>query len=171
MYPGLLERRSLFHSLPLWWRHQMETFSALLSLCEGNSPAAGNSPHKGQWRGALVFSWIWAWTSGWANNRDSGYLRHNGTHYDITVMQGKFHFRAQQVKYGSSVYYFSRNKATWDQGQAECRKWNGDLVRIDNAAEHNYLKSRITASKKTPAFFDVSTCISVKIVTTSLFFC
>ena len=32
-----------------WWRHQMETFSALLAI------SAGNSPHKGQWRGALMF--------------------------------------------------------------------------------------------------------------------
>ena len=24
-----------------WWRHQMETFSALLALCAGNSPVAG----------------------------------------------------------------------------------------------------------------------------------
>ena len=24
-----------------WWRHQMETFSALLALCEGNSPVSG----------------------------------------------------------------------------------------------------------------------------------
>ena len=24
----------------LWWRHQMETFSAFLALCEGNLPAA-----------------------------------------------------------------------------------------------------------------------------------
>ena len=24
-----------------WWRHQMETFSALLALCEGNSPVIG----------------------------------------------------------------------------------------------------------------------------------
>ena len=38
-----------------WWRHQMETFSALLALCAGNSPVPGNSPHKGQWRGALMF--------------------------------------------------------------------------------------------------------------------
>ena len=31
----------------------METFSALLALCVGNSPV--NSPHKGQWRGVLMF--------------------------------------------------------------------------------------------------------------------
>ena len=27
-----------------WWRHQMETFSALLALCVGNSPATGEFP-------------------------------------------------------------------------------------------------------------------------------
>ena len=40
-----------------WWRHQMETFSASLTLCEGNSPSPVNFPHKGQWRGALMFLW------------------------------------------------------------------------------------------------------------------
>ena len=27
-----------------WWRHQMETFSALLALCAGNSPVTGEIP-------------------------------------------------------------------------------------------------------------------------------
>ena len=27
-----------------WWRHQMETFSALLALCMGNSPVTGEFP-------------------------------------------------------------------------------------------------------------------------------
>ena len=39
-----------------WWCHEMETFSALLALCAGNSPVTGEFPHKGQWRGALMFS-------------------------------------------------------------------------------------------------------------------
>ena len=30
-----------------------------------------DSPHKGQWHGALRFSLICAWTNGWANNRDA----------------------------------------------------------------------------------------------------
>ena len=39
-----------------WWRHQIETYSALLAICAGNSPVSPvNSPHKGQWRGALMF--------------------------------------------------------------------------------------------------------------------
>ena len=27
-----------------WWRHQMETFSALLTICAGNSPVTGDFP-------------------------------------------------------------------------------------------------------------------------------
>ena len=58
-----------------WWRHQMETFSALLALCAGNSPVPVNSPHKGQWRGALMFSLICVWINGWVNHREAGDLR------------------------------------------------------------------------------------------------
>ena len=63
-----------------WWRHQMETFSTLLALY------AGNSPHKGQWRGALVISLICSRINVWINNRESGDLRSHRAHYDITVM-------------------------------------------------------------------------------------
>ena len=45
-----------------------------------------DSPHKGQWRGALMFSLICACTSGWGNNQDAGYLRRHRAHYDVTVM-------------------------------------------------------------------------------------
>ena len=27
-----------------WWRHQMETFPALLAICAGNSPVTGEFP-------------------------------------------------------------------------------------------------------------------------------
>ena len=50
----------------------------------GESPM--NSPHKGQWRGALVFSLICTWINGWVNNREAGDLRCHQTHYDVTVM-------------------------------------------------------------------------------------
>ena len=29
-----------------WWRHQMETFSALLAICAGNSPVTGELPSQ-----------------------------------------------------------------------------------------------------------------------------
>ena len=172
-----------------WWRHQMETFSALLAICAGNSPVPGefpaqmpvtrsfdvffylrlnkrlskqswgwrfetlscslwrhcndsvvihwnenvatptwlpspdtlevvkktsssaqddvikwkhfprywpfmrgihrspvNSTHKGQWRGALMFSFICVWINGWVNNREAEDLRRYRTHYDVIVM-------------------------------------------------------------------------------------
>ena len=72
--------------LPVWWRHQMETFSALLALSEGNHRSPVNSPHKGQWRGALMFSLIRAWINGWTNNQDAGDLSRHFTHYDVTAM-------------------------------------------------------------------------------------
>ena len=31
----------IWHSSKSWWRHQMETFSALLAICAGNSPVSG----------------------------------------------------------------------------------------------------------------------------------
>ena len=45
-----------------------------------------NSPHKGQWRGALIFSLICAWINGWVNNGEAGDLRRHRAHYDVIVM-------------------------------------------------------------------------------------
>ena len=66
-----------------WWRHQMETFSALQALCAGNSPVTGE---QGRWRGALMFSFICAWMKCWVNNREAGGLRRQHAHYDVSVM-------------------------------------------------------------------------------------
>ena len=64
------------------------TFSASLALSFvwGIHRWPVNSPLKGQWRGALVFSWICAWIKGWANNRKAGDLRGHRAHHDVTVM-------------------------------------------------------------------------------------
>ena len=45
-----------------------------------------NSPHKGQWHGALMFSLICAGIKGWVNNGEAGDLRCHRTHYDVTIM-------------------------------------------------------------------------------------
>ena len=70
------------------WRHRIETFSAFLTLCAGRgihwSPV--NSPHKDQWRSALMFSLICAWINGWVNNREAGDLRRHRIHYDVSIM-------------------------------------------------------------------------------------
>ena len=44
-YLWVLSRIANFHkSIITWWRHQMETFSALLAICAGNSPVPGEFP-------------------------------------------------------------------------------------------------------------------------------
>ena len=45
-----------------------------------------NSPHKGQWRGALMFSLICAWINARVNNREAGDLRRYRPYYDVTIM-------------------------------------------------------------------------------------
>ena len=69
-----------------WWHHQMETLSALLTLCMGNSPVLVNSPHKGQWCWALMFSLICASINDWVNNCQAGDLRRHCGHYDVNIM-------------------------------------------------------------------------------------
>ena len=64
----------------------MDPFSALLALCAGNHRSLVNSPHKSQWRQAVMFSLICKWTHGRVNNRNSGELRPHRVHYDVTVM-------------------------------------------------------------------------------------
>ena len=62
----------------------------------GNSPIPGvrgihrspvNSPNKGQWRWALMFSLICVWINGWVNNREAGDLRRYRAHHDVTLMK------------------------------------------------------------------------------------
>ena len=66
-----------------WWRHQMETFSALLALCEGIPSVTGGFPSQRQ----VMFALICAWTNSWANYQDAGDLRRHRAHYDVTVMR------------------------------------------------------------------------------------
>ena len=64
-----------------FWRHQMETFSTLLAIWPVNSP------HKGRWRGALIFSLIYARINDWVNKREAGDLRRHRAHYDVIVIR------------------------------------------------------------------------------------
>ena len=45
-----------------------------------------NSPHKSQWRGALMFSLICARINGWVNNGEAEDFRRYRTHYEVTVI-------------------------------------------------------------------------------------
>ena len=69
-----------------WWRHQMENFQRYWPFVRGIHRYPVNSPHKGQWRRALMFSLICARVNGWVNNGEAGDLRRNRAHYGVTVM-------------------------------------------------------------------------------------
>ena len=70
------------HDDVIKWKH----FPRYWPLVRGIHRSPVNSPHKGQWRGALVFSLICVWISSRVNNREAGDLRRYRAHYDINVM-------------------------------------------------------------------------------------
>ena len=61
-------------------------FPRYWSFVRGIHRSPVNSPHKGQWRGALMFSLIYAWINCWVNNREADHLRRYRAPYDVTVM-------------------------------------------------------------------------------------
>ena len=70
------------HDDVIKWKH----FPRYWPFGWGINRSPVNSPHKGQWRGALMFSSICAWINGSVNNREARDLRRHRAHYDVTVM-------------------------------------------------------------------------------------
>ena len=74
----------------LWLEHddviKLKHFPHYWPFVRGIHRSPMNSPHKGQWRGALMFSSICAWMNDWVNNRETGYFSCHRAHYDVTVM-------------------------------------------------------------------------------------
>ena len=65
----------------IWCKHTAHSQASMMTV---------NSPHKGQWRGALMFSLIYAWINDWVNNREAGDLRRQRGHYDVILCDAKF---------------------------------------------------------------------------------
>ena len=70
-----------FHDDVIKWKH----FPRYWTFVWGIHRSPMNSPHKGQWRCALMFSFICTWIYGWVNNREAGDLRRHRAHYDVSV--------------------------------------------------------------------------------------
>ena len=71
------------HDDVMQWNH----FPCYWPFVRGIHRLPVDSTHKDQWRGALMFSLICAWTNDWANNRNADDLRRHRAHYDVTVMK------------------------------------------------------------------------------------
>ena len=74
---------SLKHDDVIKWKH----FPRYWPFVRRIHRSSVNSPHKGQWRGALMFILICARLNGWVNNGEAGDLRRNRAHYDVMVME------------------------------------------------------------------------------------
>ena len=70
------------HDDVIKWKH----FPRYWPFVRGIHRSPVNSPHKGQWRGALMFSLICTRINGWVNNGEAGDLKRRRAHYDVTVM-------------------------------------------------------------------------------------
>ena len=70
------------HDDVIKWTH----FPRYWPFVRGIHRSPVNFPHKGQWRGALMFSLYCDWINGWVNNREAGDLKRHRAHYDVIVM-------------------------------------------------------------------------------------
>ena len=71
LQPHLSATNELTHDDVIKWKHFLRNWPFVRGI--HRSPV--NSPHEGQWRGALMFSLICAWIKGWVNSRVAGDLR------------------------------------------------------------------------------------------------
>ena len=75
--------KNIPHDDVIKWKH----FSRYWPFVRGIHRSPVNSAHKGQWRGALMFTLICVWINGGVNNRKADDLRRNRVHYDVIVMK------------------------------------------------------------------------------------
>ena len=73
---------SCIHEDVIKWKH----FPRYWPFVRGIHRLPLNSPHKGQWHGALMFSFVCVWINGWVNNRGACNLKRHRAPYDIIVM-------------------------------------------------------------------------------------
>ena len=83
------------HDDVIKWKH----FPRYWHFVRGIHRSPVNSPSKGLWRGALMFSLICVSINDWVNNREAGELRRHRGHYDVTVMKYPGHAPMQRLSY------------------------------------------------------------------------
>ena len=110
---SLVQRRPhccqmLYHDDVITWKH----FPRYWPFVWGIHRSPVNSPHKGQWRGALMFSFICTWINGWVNNREAGDLRRHRAHYHVTVMATCAH--QGWTKTTLSLWHRQLNTSIWN---------------------------------------------------------
>ena len=131
------------------WKH----FPRYWPFVRGIHRSPVNSPHKGQWRGALMFSLICVWINGWVNNGKTGDWKRYRTHYVVIVM-----FGAWEVDY---IYYVMQDVIT-----DLCSNKNGGLTKPWLTLGHGWVTTSnrfMWMQLSIPAPISVSSSVSNKI--------
>ena len=97
------------------WKH----FPRYWPLVRGIHRSPVNSPHKGQWCGALIFSLM----DCWVNNREAGDLRRHRAYYDVTVMRSRcwvFLVTAKSTGWRHGIGTLFASSALFNLQQRDC---------------------------------------------------
>ena len=114
-----------WHYRKPWWRHQMETFSALLAICAGDSPVIGEFPAQIPVTRSFDVSLICTWINGWVNNPEAGDLRRYRAHNEVSVLPFSLRDCSFQLTsllpldramYGPRWYIVNYNMTVWHFG-------------------------------------------------------
>ena len=116
------------HDDVIKWKH----FQRYWPIVRGIHRSPVNSPHKGQWRGGLMFSLICAWTNGWVNSLDAGNFRRHCAHYDVVVSETKFWSNVSQArhhfkKWPTTSLEILRHLENLDSSQCPCTALTADI--------------------------------------------
>ena len=90
-----------------WWRHQMETFSALLAICAGNSPVIGEFPVQRPVMQSFDVFFDLRLNKRLSKPPRGGNLRRHRTHYYVIVM---FPYNLKTARDSSKTYLILGSK-------------------------------------------------------------
>ena len=125
-YPQITMSIHIFsgqHDDVIKWKH----FPRYWPFVRGIHRSPVNSPHKGQWRGALMFSLACARINGWVNNREAGDLRLNRAHYDVIVMRLRKHHILW--RWNTILHLFSHYRTLWaEKFYQQIRAWIANYI-------------------------------------------
>ena len=102
-------------------RHQMETFSASLAICAGNSPTSGEFPAQRPVMPSFDVFFDLCLNKRLRKQSEAGDLRRYHIHYDVIVMIGT-HFKPK-----TSSNYHSNYPEEATGCQSDCFQWQSVL--------------------------------------------
>ena len=116
------------------WKH----FLRYWPFARGIHRSLVNSPHKGQWCGALMFSLICAWINGCVNNRKAGDSRSHHAHYDVIVINWSltycrvifliFFFLSENILFLITLLFYPKGPVE-NRFRSFCWCWNRNNLR------------------------------------------